>query len=130
MFRLRDPAVKLLAVLRSARGELLSSKELKERAGPEWREALIQLRAQGYVVDEVLGNGNAHSFRLHPSCAVGPAYLTASEEAPKVVLSSAPSPTIRVNLPLEDVKQLLTLDLPPRVRDVLVGAYMREVERG
>lgn len=130
MYAANDAAVRLLTVLRAARGELLGSRELKERAGPEWREAMVQLRGQGYIVDEVIGNGNAHSYRLNPSCAAGPAYLNETEDRPKVTLTPSTSRMIRVNLPLEDVKRLLTLELPPRVRDVLVGAYMRESESG
>lgn len=122
------PTMKLLQLLRVSKHEILSSKDLRERVGPEWRDALTTIRAQGYLVDEIVGNGGSRSYRLSPECWEGPDYLNESyvERKQRVTLTPTHEETsVRVNLYLDDVKRLLTMELPPRVRDVLVGAYMK-----
>ena len=120
--------MKLLTLLRASKHELLSSKDLRDRIGPEWRDALTTIRAQGYLVDEIVGNGGSRSYRLSPECWEGPDYLNEAymERQQRITLTPVhEEAVVRVNLYVDDVKRLLTLELPPRVRDVLVGAYMK-----
>lgn len=117
----------LLQVLRDAKGELVSSRELKEKVGDYWREALAALKAEGYAVDEVLGGSGNRSFRLNLDVPP-PKSMYRAEIAP---LSSAPTSaglqgkTVRVSLAADDIRALLRGNVTPTARDALVGGLMR-----
>lgn len=116
----------LLQVLREAKGTPVTGRELKERVGSHWREALNALRAEGYTVDEMIGNGGGRSFRLNLD-EPPPRLLT--EPAPTVPMSMPMTAylhgkMVRVSLSSEDIRSLLCGTVTPTARDALVGGLM------
>lgn len=115
----------LLKVLRDAAGELVSSRELKEKLGPAWKEALAALRAEGYAIDETLGASNNRSFRLNQDQPASPKYLT--EPAP-VVFVAREANVAPVSVPAWVVRSVLALPtLPNEVRDALAESLARSL---
>lgn len=113
----------LLQVLRDAKGELVSSRELKEKVGDYWREALAALKAEGYAVDEVLGGSGNRSFRLNFD--VPPQKPLYASAPPVPATRSLQEQTVRVTLTADDLRALLRGQVTPTARDALVGGLMR-----
>lgn len=118
----------VLKVLVDADGSLVPARVFREALGPKWQDGMNALRAAGYQIDVVLGNGGVRSFRLNPDQPFSPEYLRTDTSIAKAVIPTFTVahqiPTVRVPLVLEDIRAMLRLDLPPRARDVLVGALM------
>lgn len=113
----------LLQVLRDAKGELVSSRELKEKVGDYWREALAALKSEGYAVDEVLGGSGNRSFRLNfDAPPQKPLYASVP---PVPMTRSLQGQTVRVTLTADDLRALLRGQVTPTARDALVGGLMR-----
>lgn len=112
----------LLKVLRAAGGELVSTRELKEKLGPEWKEAMAALRAEGYAIDEAIGSSNNRSFRLSQEQPPSPQYLT--EPAPVApTLASYDRRAVRMEMPVYLVRKLLQVPaLPTEAQDILAEA--------
>lgn len=121
-------AAHLLQILREAQA-LVSSRELKERVGPYWREAMQALRSEGYIFDEVVGNGGSRSFRLRPEEPPSVQYLTEPAPLPPIPFTvQLHGKTTRVALTADDIRALLRGEVPPTARDALVGGLMRLTE--
>ena len=126
------PRVAVLKLLQDARGSLVSSRELRDKAGAGWRDAVASLRAAGYRVDETIGGSGNRSYRLAPSPATleeQPKYLTEPAPLPAVPAAAIPSgKRARVSLTADDIRALLRGDVTPTARDSLVGGLMGLME--
>lgn len=105
------PKTLLLDILRAAQGELISSRELKERIGPGWKDALAELRKDGYSIEEAIGASNNRSFRLSQEQPASPQYLTEPMPAPAVTPVDRPElngdVVCTVHLKVRDIRQIL-----------------------
>lgn len=109
---------------------MVGSRELKERVGPEWKDALVHLRQDGYVVDETLGGSGNRSFRLNQDQPSGPGYSPERPSRRPLAAQAADhmGTRIRVLLTPDEIRTLLRLDIPAEVRDTLVGALLSTLD--
>lgn len=111
--RPRNTTSTCLKVLQAAQGALVSSRELKERVGPKWKDAISELRAQGYTIDEVIGASNNRSYKLNEDQPQGIQYLTEPIPVPKT--GRQPQTTgvvkdstiLQVNLSAGDIRRII-----------------------
>jgi hypothetical protein len=86
---------------------------LKERVGPKWKDAISELRAQGYTIDEVIGASNNRSYKLNEDQPQGIQYLTEPIPVPKT--GRQPQTTgvvkdstiLQVNLSAGDIRRII-----------------------
>ena len=120
---IHSPKDLLLKALKDARGELVSSRELKERIGPGWKDALAQLRAEGVNVEEAIGASHNRSFRLAEEQPPAPQYLTEPMPLPIAKPRKSDEISATVSLKGRDIRLLLrNPNCSDDARDVLAEA--------
>ncbi len=113
---------RLLKEFRRSPSRTLSSKELRDCYGKDWRDAITQLQLQGYALEQILGGNGNTSYRLERD-----ELSKMVPKAERVTISryeDANDPTVPVRLKLSDIKAMLRTGVPPNVRDTFVGAVL------
>jgi hypothetical protein len=117
---------RLLDSFRKAQSRLLSTKDIKEIVGRDWRDAVAKLMTQGYALEQIAGSSGNVSYRLAKDELPLP-----SDRAAPITITRYPDPldpVQTVRLKLSHIKGLLRMGVEPEVRDALVAAVVRYEE--
>ena len=118
---------RLLNQFRHSKTRILSSKELRDGYGRDWRDAVAQLQIQGYSLEQIVGGNGNVSYRLSTDEL---ANMVPKERKVELSRFDDPNdPLLPMRLRLSDIRALLRTDVVPRVRDALVGAVIAHEEK-